>query len=103
MVDLEKMKSGGLDVIFLVAFIPQGPLDDDEYAYAIGTAKNLVDRLLDVVADCNDMARLGRTVQDAYDNEKDSLGTIYLAIENGHAIGDSLAMLQEYYDKGDTV
>jgi len=99
-VDLDKMKRGGLDAIFLVAFIPQGPLDNHGYADAIDTTKNLVDKLLDVVADCNDMARLGRTFQDAYDNEKDSLATIYIAIENGHAIGDSLPMLQEYYDKG---
>ncbi len=99
-VDLEKMKSGGLDAIFLVAFIDQGPLDNEGFAFAIDTAKNLVDHLIDVVADCNDVARLGRTFQDAYDNEKDDLATIYLAIENGHAIGDSLAMLQEYYDKG---
>jgi len=99
-VDLDKMKKGGLDAIFLVAFIPQGPLDDEGYANAIDTAKNLVDKLLDVVADCNDMARLGRTFRDAFDNEKDSLATIYIAIENGHAIGDSLSMLQEYYDKG---
>ena len=28
-VDLDKMKKGELDAIFLVAFIPQGPLDDD--------------------------------------------------------------------------
>jgi membrane dipeptidase len=99
-VDLGKMKGGGLDAIFLVAFIPQGPLNDEEYTFAIDTAKNLVDKLLDVVSDCSDMARLGRTFQDAYDNEQDSLATIYLAIENGHAIGDSLPMLQEYYDKG---
>ena len=50
--------------------------------------------------ECKDMARLGRTFQDAYDNDKNSLATIYIAIENGHAIGDSLPMLQEYYDKG---
>jgi membrane dipeptidase len=99
-VDLDKMKRGGLDAIFLVAFIDQGPLDAEGYVSAIDTAKNLVDHLLDVVADCNDMARLGRTAQDAHDNEKDNLATIYLAIENGHAIGDSLAMLQEFYDKG---
>jgi len=99
-VDLEKMKGGGLDAIFLVAFIDQGPLDDEGFAIAIDTAKKLVDHLVDVVADCTDLARLGRASQDAYDNEKDGLATIYLAIENGHAIGDSLEMLQEFYDKG---
>ena len=99
-VDLDKMKRGGLDAIFLVAYIDQGPLDQAGFAFAIDTTKKLIDKLLDVVADCNDMARLGRTFQDAYDNEKDSLATIYLAIENGHAIGDSLPILQEYYDKG---
>ncbi len=99
-VDLEKMKSGELDAIFLVAFIDQGPLDDEGYAYAIDTAKKLVDHLVDVVADCSDVARLGRTFQDAYDNEQDGLATIYVAIENGHAIGHSLPMLQEFYDKG---
>jgi membrane dipeptidase len=99
-VDLDKMKRGGLDAIFLVAYVDQGPLDDEGFAHAIDTTKKLVNHLLGVVADCHDMARLGTYYQDAYDNEKDSLATIYLAIENGHAIGDSLPMLQEYYDKG---
>ena len=99
-VDLDKMKSGGLDAIFLVAFIDQGTLDHEGFAFAIDTTKKLLDHLIDVVADCHDMASLGRTAQDAYDNEEDGLATIYLAIENGHAIGDSLPMLQEYYDKG---
>jgi membrane dipeptidase len=99
-VDLDKMKRGGLDAIFLVAYIDQGTLDDEGFAHAIDTTKKLLDHLLGVVADCHDMAKLGTTYQDAYDNEKDSLATIYLAIENGHAIGDSLPMLQEYYDKG---
>lgn len=99
-VDLDKMKRGGLDAIFLVAFIDQGALDPEGFAFAIDSAKKLLDHLIDVVTDCKDMASLGRTAQDAYDNEEDALATIYLAIENGHAIGDSLSMLQEYYDKG---
>jgi membrane dipeptidase len=99
-VDLDKMKQGGLDAIFLVAYVDQGRLDDEGFAHAIDTTTKLVDHILGVVAGCHETARLGSTYQDAYENEKDSLATIYLAIENGHAIGDSLPMLQEYYEKG---
>ena len=99
-VDLDKMKSGELDAIFLVAFIDQGPLVPEGFAFAIDTTKKLLDHLNDVVAGCSDKAGLGRTPQDAYDNEEDGLATIYLAIENGHAIGDSLPMLEEFYDRG---
>lgn len=99
-VDLEKMRQGGLDAVFFAVFVPQGELDSAGNANAIRRANAEFDMIYEAINECSSLAGLGRSPEDAYRNEKEGLKTIYIGIENGYALGDSLPLVEEYFIKG---
>jgi membrane dipeptidase len=99
-VDLEKMRQGGLDAVFFAVFVGQGEMTREGNDQAIGRARKEFDAIHEALAGCKDLARLGLSPDDAYNNEESGKHTIYIGIENGYAIGDSIQLLNEYYLKG---
>jgi membrane dipeptidase len=100
-VDLPKMVAGGLDAGCFVAFVPQGPRTDEDIAatkaralamletiHAMGTTKNGIS------------ARICPTASDVEQAHRDGVLAITPAVENGHAIGDDLSLLERFRDLG---
>lgn len=99
-VDLEKMRQGGLDAVFFAVFVPQGPLTPEGNEQAIARARKEFEAIHQAVEASGNLAKIGLSADDAYENKEKGLKTIYIGVENGYAIGDSLSLIEEYYNKG---
>jgi membrane dipeptidase len=99
-VDLEKMRQGGLDAVFFAVFVPQGPLTPEGNEQAIDRARKEFEAIHRAVEATGTLAKIGLSPDDAYENKEKGLKTIYIGVENGYAIGDSLSLIEEYYNKG---
>ena len=96
-VDLPKMRAGGLDAGCFVAFVPQSPRNDEDTSHA-------TDRALAMLETINAMgttrhgitARACRSAGDVEQAARDGALAIIPAVENGHAIGEDLAMLERF-------
>jgi len=100
-VNLPRMKAGGQDVSFMIAYVPQGPLTDEGYANAYRRASDKFDavhRLTEQIApqeiglalsaaDVRRLAGSGRKVA-------------VIGVENGYPIGLDLRRVKEFYDRG---
>lgn len=100
-VNLPKMKAGGLDAAFLIAYVGQGPLTpegyDDAYRQAIAkfdAVHALAERLAPSAiglalspADVRRIAASGRKVA-------------VIGVENGYPIGTDLSRVKALYDRG---
>jgi len=99
-VDFPRMKEGGLDAGFFVAFVAQGNRDDEGNQAAIEEVLGLIDLIYEKVEAHPDLAAVVSEPKDAYHLQKKGKRAIYIGIENGYAIGNNLAMLESYYDLG---
>ncbi|MBN2287886.1 MAG: membrane dipeptidase [Candidatus Glassbacteria bacterium] len=100
-VDLAKMREGGLDCVFLVAYSRQGPLTTSGYRAArhqAGTRIEAVHRL------CSRMhpGRIGLACSADDVRRLADSGRLAAAIglENGYPIGTDLSRVRKYYDLG---
>ncbi len=99
-VDFPRMKEGGLDAGFFVAFVSQGDRDAEGNQAAIEEALGLIDLIYEKVGAHPDLAEVVSGPKDAYRLQKESKRAIYIGIENGYAIGSDLSMVESYYDLG---
>jgi membrane dipeptidase len=99
--DLPKMKAGGLDAVFLAAFVAQrADLTAPGYkmAYDQTIAKfDAIDRLTKMHPE---LCELGRTPADVERIAKTGKRVILVGVENGYPAGDDLASLKTFYDRG---
>ncbi|MCF8396540.1 MAG: dipeptidase [Bacteroidales bacterium] len=99
-VDFPRMQEGGLDAIFMAAFIGQGLRDDSSNL----NAKNRIIRIFDSIeANVNrypNLAGIAYEPQDAYELEKQGKHAVYIGIENGYPIGNDIRNVKEFYDRG---
>lgn len=100
LVDLHKMDEGALDVVTMVAYIPQGERDADSLARATAMADNLLlgieERVQDnghAVSLCSEPCLLSCL-------KKEGRKVIMRGIENGYAIGRELGNIKRYRDMG---
>jgi len=99
--DLPKMKAGGLDAVFLAAYVGQrADLTAAGYkaAYDQAVAKfDAIDRLATLHPE---LCELARTPADVERIEKSGKRVILVGVENGYPMGDNLANLKTFYDRG---
>ncbi len=99
--DLPKMKAGGLDGVFLAAFVSQRP---DLTATGFKTAYDQAISGLDAVNRLTKMhpelCELGRSPADVERIVKTGKRVILTGVENGYPMGDDLANLRAFYDRG---
>ena len=96
-VDIPKLKRGGVDGVFFALYIPSSMDTDPDAARAYAY------RMLDGVRnslDNNPDALITTSVQQALENQSKGLLSIFIGLENGAAIGDSLDELQRFYAAG---
>ena len=43
---------------------------------------------------------LSLTPDDAYQNQKEGLRSIYIGIENGYVLGNDISLVSDYYNRG---
>ena len=96
-VDLPKIRRGGVDGVFFALYVPSA-LDNDmeaarEYAYRL--LKGVKDSL-----SADSRAVLTSSVDQAMKNKSEGRISIFLGLENGSAIGESLEELRRFYNEG---
>ena len=100
-VNLPKMKEGGLDVSFFIAYVGQGELTPVGYdaAYRAAVAKfEAVHRLTEQIAPKE--IELALTPADVVRIAKSGKKVAVIGIENGYPIGTDLKRVKEFYDRG---
>jgi membrane dipeptidase len=97
--DFPRMKEGGLDAVFMAAFIGQRERDSAGNERAIRRTTELIDSI-HINVKKSPLARLAITPNDGYNIEKLGKRAVYIGIENGYAIGNDLEMIEYYYDRG---
>ena len=100
-VNLPKMKEGGLDVSFFIAYVGQGDLTPAGYdaAYRAAVAKfDAVHRLTEQIAP-NEIA-LALSPADVTPIAKSGKKVAVIGIENGYPIGTDIKRVKEFYDRG---
>ena len=96
-VDIPKLRRGGVDGVFFALYVP-AVMDADPSA-----ARVYAYRMLDGVQNAlenNPDAVLATSVPQALDNKSKGLLSIFIGLENGAAIGESLDELRRFYEAG---
>lgn len=98
--DLIRMKEGGLDAVFLAAFIGQDVRNQEGNEKAKRRVNEIVDSIY-AQADLNKhIAGIALTPEDAYQLEKENKRALYIGIENGYALGKDISLVKHFYNRG---
>lgn len=100
LMDLHKMHEGGLDSCIMVAYLPQGELTAEGYAWARQYADDRLARVRQLAADNAASLAIARTPADLYRAKAEGRHAIMLGIENGYAIGRDISLLDHYASQG---
>ena len=95
-IDIPKLKSGGVDAAFFALYIPADLEYDAAYEYAI----RLYEAVKDSVDANSDTVAFALSEAQAYKNKENGLVSIFLGLENGSPIGNSIERLREFHDLG---
>ena len=95
-VDFPKLMRGGVDAAFFALYVPA----DMEELQAYAHAKALFNSVQRTVAAHEDKAAYATTAKQAHENKAKGLFSVFLGLENGSPIGNSLDRLREFYDMG---
>ena len=99
-IDLPRMEQGGMDAMFFVVYVGQGPRTPQGYAAARQEAARLFDLIHAIPKKYPDRAGLATTPADARRLAKAGKRALFIGMENGWPVGKDLSMLQTYYDLG---
>jgi membrane dipeptidase len=98
--DFPRMKEGGLDAVFFAAFVGQGEWTAEAYGKAQGKCLQQIDSIHAHLARSSHSAGLAFSPREAYALEKEGKRTVFIGIENGYPVGEDLANLSLFYDRG---
>ncbi len=100
LIDLPRMKEGGLDALFFGVFVGQGPLTPEGYARAKDRALAMLDAIDKMCATYPNLIGPGRTPADAYRLKNDGRLVAFIGMENGYPVGRDLSLLGLYAKRG---
>ena len=95
-IDIPKLKRGGVDAAFFALYIPARLSEDAAYDYAL----RQYDVVRDMVESNSDSVAFALSETQAHENKAKGLFSVFLGLENGSPIGNSLERIKEFYDKG---
>ena len=95
-VDFPKLRAGGVDGAFFAIYIP-ADLEGEE---ALVHAESLLSCVEDTLSAHPDKAALATDAAQAYTNRDRGLFSVFLGLENGSPIGNSLELLREFHSRG---
>lgn len=100
LIDLPRMKEGGLDALFFAVFIGQGPRTPEATKAATDRALLTLEALHKMCVDNPEVVGLAFTPDDAYRLEKEGKRAAFIGMENGYPIGTDLSLVKQFYDQG---
>lgn len=96
--DFERAKKGGLDAPFMSIYIPSSyQLKEDNGKVLADSLMNMIDG---IVAAHPDKFGKGRTPQEIEENSKAGKVSLPMGMENGAPVGNDLANVKYFYDRG---
>lgn len=95
-VDYPKLKRGGVDGAFFALYCPASLSEDDAYRHS----RKLLDGVVDSVVANSDTVAFAVSESQASLNKAEGKFSVFLGLENGSPIADSIERLQEFYDCG---
>lgn len=99
-VDLIRMKKGGLDAVFLAAFIGQGKRDAEGNAAARKEVIHIIQAIDSMLVIQSALAELALTPDQALSIAGKGKSAILIGVENGYPIGNDLSMVDTLYRMG---
>ncbi|MDR2414094.1 MAG: gamma-glutamyl-gamma-aminobutyrate hydrolase family protein [Odoribacteraceae bacterium] len=101
-VDLPKMREGLVDAVCMVAYLPQGKRDDISSGEAVETAAAILQQIERQVQRHPGALAIARSPGDVARLKREGKKALFLAIENGYAIGKDLGNLARFKEAGVT-
>ncbi|PLX22552.1 MAG: membrane dipeptidase [Salinivirgaceae bacterium] len=98
--DLPRMEEGGLDAVFIAAFIGQGHRTAEEHTKANAKTHEIIDSIYAQVNRNKDKVEVALTPDDAYKLEKEGKRSFFIGIENGYALGNDINEIENFYNRG---
>lgn len=98
--NLVKMAAGGVDGVFLAAWIGQGKCDAEGYRRARATAHKKIEAIRRLATVHADRCELAGSPADVLRIAKSGKRAIVIAVENGYPIGTDPSNLEELFDLG---
>ena len=98
--DYPRMIEGGLDAVFLAAFVAQGIRDDEGHTRARDLGLQMLDAVWASAEKNSDVVGIALNPGDAAALEAEGRRSIFLSIENGYPIGSDLRNVELFYNKG---
>ncbi len=97
-VDFPKLKAGGVDGAFFALYVPASLDSDPSAAWAY--AMKLYDGVMNSLKENPERAALATSREEALENKKKGLFSVFIGLENASPIGNSIERLQVLYDMG---
>ena len=97
-VDFPKLKKGGVDGAFFALYVPAR--FDADPAAAYDYACQLMKAVDEAVRRNSHQAAMASDVNQAYENKRNGKFSVFLGLENGSPIGESLENLHTFYEAG---
>jgi membrane dipeptidase len=98
--DLPRMEEGGLDAVFIAAFIGQGHRTVEGHTKANAKTHEIIDSIYSQVNKNLSKVEVALTPDDAYRLEKQGKRSFYIGIENGYALGNDVNEIENFYNRG---
>jgi len=99
-VDLDKMRRGGLDAVFFIVYVDQGPLTPAGYAHAVAQAKRKYDAIDLMLKTYPNDIRLATTPEQVRANKAAGKLSAMIGVENGYSLGHDIKNLDIAYKRG---
>lgn len=97
-IDFPKLRRGNVDGAFFALYVPAS-FDSDPVA-ASGYARKLLEGVKATLSSNSDQAALAVSYEQACQNRENGLFSVFLGLENGSPLGNSIEPLQYFYDEG---
>jgi len=99
-VSFQQMQDGGLDAAFFAAYQDQGPIDPEFHRFAREYADTLILLLKQYAEQNSELGAVATSIKEMKALKKSGKVSLFLSIENACCLGDSLPLVQYYYDQG---
>jgi membrane dipeptidase len=99
-VDLGKLERGGLDAVFFIVYVDQGPLTPQGYATAVASAERKYAAIERLTQRYPQRIRFAKSPDDVRANQANGLLSAMIGIENAYSLGHDLARVDAAYARG---
>lgn len=99
-IDLPRMEEGGLDAVFLAAFVGQKERTPENYRNVYNKVHRIIDSIEVVAKRHSDKAAIALNPGDAEKLKAEGKRALYIGMENGFPLGKDPGRVQEFYNRG---